>query len=526
LTQVLTGKVLTMLGVAPTFAPHLFVIYISAHAAIVAAGPHPRGQVEGTLATSASNALVREQSIRVVVAADGSVNTAPTNLEIPADPLPPSLLTAPSLPTEASEPIPGNGAGDPPFAPPLLIEEKPNFAASLIQQYGGAFKPLAGLFQLLPVPVGFSHEEFYEHTNIKSFVVLVAVIALLLMFDAFFLQRSMSSRSLKSCLMVTLLWQLASLSFASYVFFEHGRAAGAEWLLGYVLEYSFSVDNLSVFGFVFLAYETPDKMVHKLLFRGLIIGLVTRTLLFASIGYVYAEMEVIIYIFGALLIYTGLSSFYADVFAEDDESSPFMQKVMNYLSKVLRIWPHHDAEGRFFVRVKADGSDDLCENTEEEGRLHCTLLVPIIITIEVCDLMFAVDSTTAVMFQVKDFFLCCSCTIFAMAGCRTLYFLVHIMMRTFYFVKFGISITLAYIGLELCLHHVYDVPAWITVLVVVGVLLISVLASVLGGKGCMIGCIDSGYEAEKDERKAGFKQNAGTGSADSDDSVAEVQVQD
>jgi len=489
-----------MMCVAPALVPHLLIIYISALPYIGAAGAQSIGHLDGTLATSPRRAIVRKAAMRVVIAAGGRVDASPKDPEA-ADHLPPSKLQV-SLPTL----IPGhNQSFELRASPPASSEEKLNVSASNIQQNGLVLKLSAGLSQLL-TPVGFSHSEFYEHTNIKSFFVLISVITLLLLFDAVFLQKRHSSSNFRSCLMVTLLWQFASVAFACYIFLEHGRAAGAEWLLGYVLEYSFSLDNLSVFGFIFLTYETPDKMIHMILFRGLLFGLLTRTVLFASIGYVYAEMEAIIYIFGGVLVYSGLSSLYADAFSEDDASSPGMQKAKIYLSRVLRIWPHYDSDGRFFVRVKEDGSDKLCENTKDEGRWHCTLLVPVIVTIEICDLMFAVDSTTAVMFQVKDFFLCCSCTMLAMAGCRTLFFLLHLLTRTFHLVKYGISITLAYIGLELCFHHLYDVPAWITIVIVVGVLLLSVIASVLCGKD------------------KGCKQNAGTGSAVSEVSINDVRL--
>merc|ERR1719161_558171 len=149
-----------------------------------------------------------------------------------------------------------------------------------------------------------------------------------------------------------LIWQVVSACFAFYVFLSYGTAVATEWALGYVLEYSFSVDNLFVFGMVFMAAKVPDRLIHTALFRGLLIGLSIRTILFLTIGSIYAVFHIIIYAFALLLIFSGMSVMW-EVYSgeEEEEDTSAFERVKQQMFKAVRVWPHYDEAGSLFVRI-------------------------------------------------------------------------------------------------------------------------------------------------------------------------------
>jgi tellurite resistance protein TerC len=271
-----------------------------------------------------------------------------------------------------------------------------------------------------------------------------------------------------------------------------------------------SFDNLFVFHMIFSVYGTPCFLKHRPLYLG-IIGAVVFRLIFIFAGeYLMHSFFFMQFIFGAFLIYTGVKTITTD---EDDEDDPSQNPMVLWLQKHFSFVNAYDSKGCFFVKVpiKEDGevlmpkdesqehateSTRLLEESEDDekkltiadfqshlqklnwtGRIEtrATMLFLVVICLELSDVLFAVDSVSAIVSAVNDLFLAYTSTVFAMLGLRATFFIVDELVKLFSLLKFGVGIVLAFVGFKLIIGHWYHIPPGI----VVAVLLCSVLGSMI-----------------------------------------------
>ena len=259
-------------------------------------------------------------------------------------------------------------------------------------------------------------------------------------------------------------WISLALIFNAGVFFVRGYDSALEFLAGYLLEESLSVDNLFVFLLLFSYFKVPADYQHKVLFWGIVGALVMRAL-FIGIGAVLiAQFHYILYLFGIFLVITGVRM----AFDKGDEVNP----ENNILVKVFR---------RFFpVSDKYDGSNFF---TIENGVRKATLLFIVLLIVEATDILFAVDSIPAVFAVTQDPFIVYTSNIFAILGLRSLYFALAGIMNLFHYLKFGLSIILSFIGVKMLIMDIYKIPIGAALGFVIFVLVASIVASKIWPQG-------------------------------------------
>ncbi len=259
------------------------------------------------------------------------------------------------------------------------------------------------------------------------------------------------------------MWIGLAAAFAGLVFFWQGRQVALEFVTGYVLELSLSVDNLFIFLVIFRYFSVPEQHQHRVLFWGILGALLMRGFfILAGVGLIH-RFHWILYAFGALLIYSGIRLGFAGEHQIDPATNPAV--------KALRRWmPVTDdyQGGRFFVR-----------GWKGNPALYATPLLVVLAVIETTDVLFAVDSIPAVLAVTLNAFIVYTSNVFAILGLRSMYFAVSGMMKVFRFLHTGLALVLILVGLKMVTADRFPVPTLVTLGVVAGVLAVSVLASVI-----------------------------------------------
>ena len=273
----------------------------------------------------------------------------------------------------------------------------------------------------------------------------------------------------KEALLWTAVWiSLAGIFAVLLLFFGHTMAAdprpnhvlSLEFVTGYLIEESLSVDNLFVFLLVFRYFKVPKADQHTVLFWGIIGALVMRAIfIFAGIGLIN-RFHWLIYVFGGFLVYTGLKLFKQEHAEVHPERNPLIKAFKKLMPTT------HEYHGKhFFVR--------------QHGALHATPLAVVLLVIETTDVVFAVDSIPAVLAITRDPFIVYTSNVFAILGLRSLYFALAGLMELFHFLHYGLAVILTFIGLKMIASNWIDIPIWVALGFVVVVLAASVIASIL-----------------------------------------------
>jgi len=256
-------------------------------------------------------------------------------------------------------------------------------------------------------------------------------------------------------------WITLAMIFAGIVFYYLGSQPGFEFLTGYIIELSLSVDNLFVFLIIFSYFKVPAKFQHRVLFWGVMGALVMRlTMIFVGAALIN-RFHWIIYIFGAFLVYTGIKMFRH----EEIDVQPEKNLLVRGVTRFLPISRHYEEE-KFFTRIN--------------GKLSGTLLLLVLMVVEVTDLVFAVDSIPAIFAVTTNTFIVYTSNVFAILGLRSMYFLLAGVVEKFRFLRLGLAIVLTFIGLKMLVGAVgFHIPIKISLGFVALVLVGSVVASLV-----------------------------------------------
>ena len=254
-------------------------------------------------------------------------------------------------------------------------------------------------------------------------------------------------------------WVTLASIFAALVFYYQGRVRGFEFVTGYVVELSLSVDNLFVFLLIFSYFKVPAKFQHRVLFWGVMGALVMRLTMIFIGSTLIERFHWIIYIFGAFLVYTGIKMFKQDEIEIQPEQNP----VVRLVTRVFPISRSYDGE-KFF--------------TTTNGKKTGTLLLLVLVVVEVTDLVFAVDSIPAIFVITRDTFIVYTSNVFAILGPRSMYFLLAGVVDKFRYLRYGLAIVLVFIGMKMLVTALgLDIPIWASLAFVALVLIGSVLLS-------------------------------------------------
>jgi TerC family integral membrane protein len=250
-------------------------------------------------------------------------------------------------------------------------------------------------------------------------------------------------------------------AFAVLLYFWQGHHAALEFVTGYVLELSLSVDNLFVFLVIFNYFAVPEQQQHRVLFWGVLGALLMRGIFIGTGVGLISRFHWVLYIFGSLLIYSGIRVCVIGEHQIDPSSNPVV--------KGLRRWVPVTADyqgARFFVR-----------NLQENSRLYVTPLLVVLVVIESTDILFAVDSIPAILAITLNAFIVYTSNVFAILGLRSMYFAVSGLMKVFRFLHYGLAVVLILVGLKMLAADYFTVPIAVTLAVVAGVLLVSIAIS-------------------------------------------------
>jgi tellurite resistance protein TerC len=257
-------------------------------------------------------------------------------------------------------------------------------------------------------------------------------------------------------------WIALAAIFAVVVFFWHGRTPALEFVTGYVIELSLSVDNLFVFLLIFRFFQVPAIHQHKVLFWGILGALIMRAIFIAAGVSLIERFHWIIYVFGAFLIYSGVKLF----FQKEAEIHPEKNPVLRLFRRLVPVTEDY-AGDKFFVRNPG---------------LYATPLFVVLLVVETTDLLFAVDSIPAILAITRDAFIVYTSNVFAILGLRSMYFALAGMMEMFRYLHYGLSLVLVFVGAKMLLSHYWEIPTPVALAAVASVLAISVIASMANPK--------------------------------------------
>jgi tellurite resistance protein TerC len=258
----------------------------------------------------------------------------------------------------------------------------------------------------------------------------------------------------------SVLWVSLALCFGGYIWVRFGSETGMQYLTGYVIEKSLSVDNIFVFVVIFGALGIPPIYQHRVLFWGILSALVMRGAMIAAGAALLSRFHWIIYVFGAFLILTGVKLLFAGGATDHPENSA----VFKFLRRIVPASPHLDGN-HFF--------------TKANGRWLATPLFFALALIEVTDVIFAVDSIPAIFAVTSDPYIVFTSNVFAILGLRSLYFLLASYVEKFTYLKPSLAFVLMFVGGKMALMDVVKIHAAVSLGVVVSILAIGVVASVV-----------------------------------------------
>lgn len=281
----------------------------------------------------------------------------------------------------------------------------------------------------------------------------------LLALDLGVFHRTAHRVSFKEATIWSCVWIALALGFNVILYFWLGKGAALNFLTGYTIEKSLSIDNIFVFALIFSYFKVPEELQHRVLFWGVIGALVMRAVLIIVGATLVAKFQWIFYFFGLLLIVTSIKMLKSK---DGDDFDP----AQNVLIRVFKRWmPVTDGyEGdKLFARKR--------------GVLHATPLFLVLLVIETSDLIFAIDSIPAVFAITTDTLIVYTSNVFAILGLRSMYFLLVNVIDKFRYLSTGLAIVLAFIGLKMLVMDLYPIPTVVSLAVVLGIITISVLVS-------------------------------------------------
>jgi tellurite resistance protein TerC len=287
--------------------------------------------------------------------------------------------------------------------------------------------------------------------------------AVLLGLDMFVFHRHSHEPTLRESAMWTVFWCSLALLFNGWVWYWAGPDRGLEFFIGYLVEWSLSMDNVFVFLVIFAYFGVPLKYQYRVLFWGILGAIAMRLTFILLASRLLQRFEWIFYIFGAFLIYTGIKL----ASAHGTETHPDQNIVLRFARRYLRVakGAHGD---KFFVR--------------QEGTLYVTSLFMVLLVIESTDVVFAVDSVPAIFGITREPFIVFTSNVFAIMGLRALYFLLAGVMNLFRYLHYGLSAILVFIGVKMMLHHWWHPEHWQSLLVIVSLLAIAVVTSLIAAR--------------------------------------------
>lgn len=295
--------------------------------------------------------------------------------------------------------------------------------------------------------------------SVAMWVAFWVIVLAALFIDLAVMNKHKGHVSIKEAAVMVSAWISLALLFGGAIWLFEGPRHALEFYTGYVLEYSLSIDNMFVFIMIFGYFAVPNDLQPKVLLWG-ILGAVAMRFLFIFVGVqLISAFAWMIYVFGALLIFTAVKMLLQK---EDDKFDPSQSFILKVFKKIMPIKTDYHGEN-FFIKKNA--------------KWFATPLFAALLVIEMSDVIFAIDSIPAILGITQDTFLVYSSNIFAIIGLRSLYFLLSGMAGKFPYLKYGISVILFFVGVKMIVSHFVKIPVPASLGIIVFILAVSMLAS-------------------------------------------------
>ncbi len=309
----------------------------------------------------------------------------------------------------------------------------------------GAANASAGSFASFDVPVW-------------VWAAFIAAIAVMLTVDVVLVHRNPHDITLKEAAIESTVWIALGLSFTFVMLGWQGGTAAGEYLSGYLIEKSLSVDNVFVWAVIFSYFAVPNRYQFRVLFWGIFGALVLRAVfIFAGVALI-ETFEWILYLFGAFLLITA----FRVVRHKEAEVHPEQNPVLRIVRRVVPSTPDYDGQKLF---------------TRRTGRLLATPLFAVLVLIETTDVVFAVDSIPAILAVSRSTFIVFASNAFAILGLRALYFLLAGMKDRFRYLNIGLGLILGFVGIKMLVVELVHLPTWVSLSVIAGILTITIVTS-------------------------------------------------
>ena len=285
----------------------------------------------------------------------------------------------------------------------------------------------------------------------------------MLVLDLGVVHRRKHAIKFKEAMAWSAVWIGLALVFATLVAYQRGAGTALQFLTGYIIEESLSVDNLFVFLLVFSYFAVPARLQHGVLFWGVLGAMVLRAIFIVAGVALLDRFEAVIYIFGAILIFSGVKM----ALEREKKINPGQNPVLKLFRKLMPVTPEFEGS-KFLVR--------------RDGRTLATPLLLVLLVVETTDLVFAVDSIPAVLAITRDRFIVYTSNVFAVLGLRAMFFALKGAMDLFHHLHYGLSAILVFVGIKMLLGHFVEIPIGIALGVVASILTLSIIASLVWPK--------------------------------------------
>jgi TerC family integral membrane protein len=272
--------------------------------------------------------------------------------------------------------------------------------------------------------------------------------------------RSLHRVGLREAALFSLLWVALSILFGLGIVHYSGKQAGLEFFTGYLIEKALSVDNLFLFLVIFRTFAVDARLQHRMLEWGILGALVMRGGMILAGAELIQRFSWVLYAFGAFIVYAGIHM----LFVKKEKVRPEQSAIFRFTNKHLRVTRDYGGE-HFFAR--------------SGGKLYATRLFLVLLVVEITDITLAIDSIPAIFGITQDPFIVYTSNVFAILGLRAMYFLLAGVLSRLRYLTVGLSFVLTFVGAKMIAHKWVDIPEHISLLVVAGILLLALAASLL-----------------------------------------------
>ncbi len=303
----------------------------------------------------------------------------------------------------------------------------------------------------------------FLHASPVAWVVFNGFVLLMLALDLGVFHRKAHTVRVREAMIWTVVWVVLAFLFAGGIWHFRGTEPALQFVAGYLIEKSLSVDNLFVFLVLFAYFKVPPVYQHKVLFWGILGALVMRAALIAVGAVLIAKFHWTMYLFGAFLVFTGIKL----AFQKGEGIHPEHNPVVNLIRRIMPVSKDYHGS-HFFIK--------------ENGRRFATPLLLVLLTVEFTDLVFALDSIPAIFAVTPDPFIVYTSNVFAILGLRSLYFALAGVMDLFHYLKHGLAVVLMFVGTKMLIADLYKIPIGASLAVVGGIILTAIVLSLVRRK--------------------------------------------